>query len=111
MAKYRAKNIFTYSSVPNRRAGRNKRQVGKFLKNTKRAEQNRRAGQNRHAGQNRRTGGKFSGKSKTCRGKNFWKINNCAAFPKYPKVCKYSKALPKQSQSNPKAIPKYSKVF
>ena len=41
-----------YSSVPNRRAGRNKRAGGKILKkNIKRA------------GQNRRAGGNFSGKS------------------------------------------------
>ena len=61
MAKYLAKNIFTYSSVPNRRAGRNKRQVGKFLKNTKRAEQNRRAGE------------KISGKSINVQGEIFLK--------------------------------------
>ena len=47
-----------YSSVPNRRAGPNKRAGGKFLKNIKRA------------GQNRRAGGKFSGKSINVQGKN-----------------------------------------
>ena len=41
----------TYFSVPNRRAGGNKRASGKILKQTKRA------------GQNRWAGGKFSGKS------------------------------------------------
>ena len=47
-----------YSSVPNRRAGQNKRAGGKILKNIKRAGQNRRAGEN------------FSGKSINMQGKN-----------------------------------------
>ena len=46
-----------YSSVPNRRVGRNV--VGKFLENIKRA------------GQNRPAGGKFSGKSINVQGGNF----------------------------------------
>ena len=45
---------YTYSSVPNRRAGRNKRAGGKILKD-----------------QNRRAEGKFSGKSINVQGGNF----------------------------------------
>jgi hypothetical protein len=48
-----------YSSVPNRRVGRNKREGGKFLENIK------------HAGRNRRAGRKFSGKSINVQGGNF----------------------------------------
>ena len=63
----------SYSSVPNRRVGRNKRACGKILKNNKRA------------GQNIRVGGKFSGKSinvqtkiKPCRAEFFSKsIPSC----------------------------------
>ena len=58
--------ISIYSSVPNRRAVRNKRTGGKILKkNIKRAGQNRRAGRKiflqniKRAGRNRRAGGKF----------------------------------------------------
>ena len=43
--------FFAYSSVPNRRVGRNKRAGGKILRIIKRA------------GRNRRAGWKFSGKS------------------------------------------------
>ena len=48
-----------YSSVTNRRVGRNKRAGGKFLENIK------------GAGWNRRAGGKFSGKSINMQGGNF----------------------------------------
>ena len=51
--------ISEYSSVPNRRVGRNKRARGKFLENIKRA------------GQNRRAGWKFSGKSINMQGGKF----------------------------------------
>ena len=54
-----------YSSVPNRRAVRNKRVGGKILKkNIKRA------------GQNRRAGGKLSGKSKNMQGEKFLEIES-----------------------------------
>ena len=54
-----------YSSVPNRRAVQNNMQVGKFLKNINRVEQNKRAGGKiflknvKHAGRDKRAGGKL----------------------------------------------------
>ena len=52
-------NINTYSSVPNRRVGQNKRAGGKILRKHKRA------------GRNRRAGRKFSGKSINVQSGNF----------------------------------------
>ena len=51
--------LITYSSVPNRRVGQNKRVGGKLLENIKRA------------GRNKRAGWKFSGKSTNVQGGHF----------------------------------------